>query len=291
MTLQSPADQAVSLDAGAVPGADASARDRRISSQKDSGAEFSSAPLWFDWLAVIVISAVLSFGAIGLLLADVGEYSAVPVLLLGLLGTLGGTLLGRLRLSERKKSRRHAGTLPAILMCCVAIFDGVWNSLDASYHLLADRDPGLYLLAGKWIAAHGNLVVTGGTTWNTKGPFFQWLEQGIYPSTDGSTGLFHGNHFLPALIAEGQSFGGDRLMFRVPALLGAISLCIVYAVGCRLIRQPWLVLAAVTAFGLALPQVYVSRDAYSEIATEVLLWGGILLLMRRTRLERHQSGS
>ena len=204
-------------------------------------------------------AAVLSFGAIGLLLADVGEYSAVPVLLLGLLGTLGGTLLGRLRLSERKKSRRHAGTLPAILMCCVAIFDGVWNSLDASYHLLADRDPGLYLLAGKWIAAHGNLVVTGGTTWNTKGPFFQWLEQGIYPSTDGSTGLFHGNHFLPALIAEGQSFGGDRLMFRVPALLGAISLCIVYAVGCRLIRQPWLVLAAVTAFGLALPQVYVSH--------------------------------
>ena len=83
--------------------------------------------MWFDWLAVVLISGVLSFGAIGLLLADIGEYSAVPVLLLGLLGTLGGTLFGRPRASERNKSSRREGTLPAILMCFVAILDAVWT--------------------------------------------------------------------------------------------------------------------------------------------------------------------
>ena len=43
-------------------------------------------------------------------------------------------------------------------------------------------------------------------------------------------------------MAEAENIGGDRLMFRVSVLLGAIGLLAMYAVGCRLIRRPWLVL-------------------------------------------------
>ena len=39
-------------------------------------------------------------------------------------------------------------------------------------------------------------------------------------------------------------------------------------------------LAAVTALAVSTPQLYVSRDTFSETATQVLLWGGIWLLLR-----------
>ncbi len=248
-------------------------------------------PLWFDLLIVVAVSGVLSFGTVGLLLADFGAYSIAPAFILGAIGTAAAAWLGRPRSRERRRGARRNGTGAALGMCFVVVVDAVWNSLHTSYHILADRDPGLYLLAGKWIAGHGNLVVTGGATWTAKGSFFQWWVQGMYPSADGSTALFQFNHFLPSLLAEADNIGGDRLMFRVPAVLGGISLCVMYAVGCRLIRRPWLVLAAVTGYSLSLPQLYVSRDTFSEIATEVLLWGGILFLLRAYATRRWVLGA
>ncbi len=53
-------------------------------------------------------------------------------------------------------------------------------------------------------------------------------------------------------------------MFRVPAVLGALALCAIYAVGCRLVRRPWLVFAALTALALSMPQLNASRDTFSS---------------------------
>ena len=39
-------------------------------------------------------------------------------------------------------------------------------------------------------------------------------------------------------------------------------------------------LAAVAGFAICLPELNVTRDAYSEPATQVLLWGGVFLLLR-----------
>ena len=77
-------------------------------------------------------------------------------------------------------------------------------------------------------------------------------------------------------------------MFRVPALLGAVGLLTIYAVGCRLIRRPWLVLAAIAGLAVALPEIQVTRDSFSEAATQVLLWGGVFLLLHRTASARRR---
>jgi hypothetical protein len=115
-----------------------------------------------------------------------------------------------------------------------------------------------------------------------------WLNKGI-PQDYSSVGLYgEGNgrlefqfaHFMPVLMAEGHNIAGDRLMFAIPALVGALSLSVVYAVGCRLLRRPWLALVAVTALGLSLPQLLVSRDSYSETSTQLLLWGAAWALLR-----------
>jgi hypothetical protein len=246
----------------------------------------SVAPFWFDFGVVLLLSAVLAFGGFGLLLAVAGHYNGPAALLLGTGGTIAGAIAGVPRQRERRfYLRGRAATGPALGMCVVAIALGVWNGLHASYHVASDRDPGVYLLAGKWLSDHASLIVSGGAIWTAKGPYFDWWSLGMYPHP-GGTVQFQFNHFLPSLLAEAQDIGGDRLMVRVPSVLGAIGLCAVYSVGCRLIKRPWVVLGVVAALGVSLPEVYVARDTFAETSTQVLLWGGILLLLRLQTVRR-----
>jgi hypothetical protein len=163
-------------------------------------------------------------------------------------------------------------------MCVVAIGAAAWNAIYIGHNVVVSSDPGVYAVAGRWLASHNSLIVPAGAPWSGKGTFL-WASPGMYPQHDGTL-QFQFAHLLPALLGVGHWLGGDGLMFRVPALLDAIGLCAIYATGCRLVRRPWLVLAAVTALAVSLPQLYFSRDTFSEPATQVLLWGGIWLMLR-----------
>ena len=239
----------------------------------------AGSPAWFDLITLIGVVGVLCFGGFGLLLADLGDYSGPAALAGGAAGTVIATLLARPRSRERRALPSRSVTVPAILMTGVAGVVAIWNAAYSSHYVVADRDPAVYSLAGKWLAQHGNLVVTPSGGWAAKGPFFQTVTQGMEPIQPGKL-QFQFAHFLPSLMAEAENIGGDRLMFRVSALLGAIGLLAMYAVGCRLIRRPWLVLLAVTGVAVSLPELYVSRDPFSEAATQVLLFGGVWLMMR-----------
>jgi hypothetical protein len=136
----------------------------------------------------------------------------------------------------------------------------------------------VYAVTGKWIATHGNLEVPGGLDWTTKSDNVTALHGGVYPSGDDHA-EFQFDHLTPVLLAVANNVGGDRLMFRLPALVGALALCAIFAVGWRLVGRPWLVLAAVTGLAVSLPQLNVSRDTFSEPAVQFLLWAGMFLLL------------
>ncbi len=235
-------------------------------------------PVWLELALVIAISAVVSFGGFGLLLADLGHYSAALAFTLGAAGTVAGTALARPRQIERSPLRRGV-TAPALGACAVALVQLVWNAVDATHHVVSGMDPGVYLLTGKWLAQHGNLVVPAGSVWSGKGDMFSLASSGVYQMPNGTL-QFQFAHMLGVLLADADKVGGDRLMFRMPAVLGALGLLTVYAVGCRLIRRPWLVLAAIAGLAVCLPELNVTRDTFSEPLTQILLWGGILLLLR-----------
>jgi hypothetical protein len=254
-------------------------------------------PLWFERALVVVIAAVVFFGAFGLLMAVLGHFSVLPVFLVGGVGTVIASIFAW----PKRKSDGPAPLgvrLPAIGMCVIALGFLVWNGVDNGHYVSVDRDPGVYAAAGKWISSNGSLEVQAGKTWTAKGaelgaarpganPVFDWSSIGMYPEGDGLL-EFQFNHLAPVLFAEGESIGGDRLLFAMPALLGALGLCAVFAAGCRLVRRPWLVLAAVTALGLSLPQMSVARDTYSETTAQFLLWSGLWLLL--TAYERRRLG-
>jgi hypothetical protein len=240
-------------------------------------------PVRLELLVIVATAAVLSFGGLGLLLADLGRYSPQLVLPLGLAGTAVFTVLARPRLVERTRPAGRASSTATLALCAVALGQFVWNAFDVTRHVAADRDPGVYLLTGKWLAQHRSLVVPVARIWSGSKGLFSVVSGGMYRMPNGTL-QFQFAHLLSVLLAEADNLGGDGLMFRLPAVLGAIGLCTIYVVGCRIVRRPWLVVAAITCLALSLPELNVTRDSYSEPSTQVLLWGGVLLVCRAYEL-------
>jgi hypothetical protein len=235
-------------------------------------------PLWFERGLVVAAAGVASFGAIGLLFAVSGHYRMLPVFALGIIGTALGSAIAWPRRSGAL-ARERAVSLPAIGMCLVALAFAAWNGAHASEHVYIGRDPGVYTATGKWIASNGTLEVPAGQDWADKGADLAIGTSGTYPNADGTL-EFQFNHLIPVLMAEADNLGGDTLMFRVPVVLSALGLCAIFAVGCRLVRRPWLVLIAVAGLAVSLPQLSVARDTLSESSVEFLLWAGIWLLVQ-----------
>ncbi len=234
-------------------------------------------PIWFERFVVVVAAATVSFGGFGLLMAVIGSYHALPVLLVGAVLTVGLSFLAwpSARLSAPPG---RAVVAPALATIVVALAFAGWNGYHAGEHVAIGRDPGVYTVTAKWIAEHGNLEVKEGTDWTSKSSAVSVVSPGTYQVGPDQI-QYQFAHMMPVLMAEANSLGGDHLMFRVPALLGGLALCAVYAVGCRLVRRPWLVLVAVGALAVSLPQINVARETLSESSVELLVWAGMFLLL------------
>jgi hypothetical protein len=243
-------------------------------------------PLWFQRGLVIAVAGVVSFGGFGLFLAVLGVYHFALVAVVGAILTAALSTIAWPRRAWAP-TRRPGVTLPAIAMCVGALAFAGWNAHYAAHHISIGRDSGVYANTGKWIATHGSLEVPTGSQWASKGPGLTVDSYGTYPQ--GNHVEFGFDHLTPVMLAEADNLGGDGLMFRLPALLGALALCAVYAVGCRLVRRPWLVLAAVGALAFSLPQLNLARETFSEPAVEILLWSGMWLVLMA--LERRFLGA
>lgn len=245
----------------------------------------ATAPVWFDYLLLAVVSGVLGIGGVGLLLADVGHYSALLSIPIGAVLAVGFVLLARpaLRRAGDSPPRALGNTLAVVGTCVVAAGQALWNFAFAGHHVVTDRDPGIYTVTARWLTGHPSLVVSDATQWAHLGLSNLALGSGgLFPQPNGTL-LFQFAHMLPVLMAQGYALGGNALMFRVPALLGAISLCVVYRVACEVIRRPLIALTAVVALAVSLPELAFTRDSFTEPLQQLLIWSGIWLLLQAYR--------
>ena len=235
-------------------------------------------PPWLLLTALIAAGAVLTFGAAGLVLAINGAYSAFPAFALGAVGLAGVVLLARPVWSKPRESGSRSGPQAGDRIARTAAAAGVvsilaitaWNSTNAAQHVLANRDPGLYVQAGRWIARSGSLAIPARVgVFKTNPTFYATLTQ------------FPFAHLLPALLAEGHAIGGDRAMLQLPPLLGGVALLAFFVLAWRVLRRPWFAVAALLALALSLPQVAFARDAYSEIPSQILVFSALGLLVHR----------
>ena len=242
------------------------------------------------WVRVTVLGAVLAFaafGAVGLLLADLGVFKPILWFVIGVAAFIGLVFMMRpLARAEGKASEAsNVGAIGAVLISLASM---LWNGVNAAKHVQINRDGALYLNAGKWIAAHGTLDVHPYVAPFTKTAPFIANSTGMKPR--GSHLEFDLSHMLSAILAEAHNVGGNRLMFVTVPILGGISLLVFYLLAARLLRHPFAALAATATLAFTMPQVMFSRDSTSEIPTQILLFTACWILCDRRTLRHRSTG-
>jgi hypothetical protein len=229
------------------------------------------------WLAVAVAFGCCWFAAYGIAavtLAVLGWFRPVPVVVAAALLVVP---IGALARPARAATAVAAATwAPVAVLVCVAGFGAVQYGY-AGEHVLADRDPGVYVVTARHAAKTGELVVDARETPFLVDPDVTFASPGF--EEDGRRGLLYPQfaHLLPVLMAPAAWVGGDELLFKVPGLLGVFGLLVFHAFASRVLR-PWF--AAMATIALAVNPLYVhfSRDAYSEIPALIAMFAGLVFL-------------
>jgi hypothetical protein len=238
----------------------------------------ADSPPWLRGIALVSASGVLTFGLVGLFLADNSWYTPALAFLIGGVLLVGVCWLAWGAVRGGDTSRR-AHVYAAIGLIAIVGITG-WNARHGSEHLRINRDGGAYTEEGRWIARTGTLKVDP--------PPAPFRNQGGLTSSSYAVDLqkdgslqFQSAHLLPVVLAESYAIGGSRLFFHLTELLGGIALLSFFVLAWRLIRNPFFALMATLTLAFIIPQVSFSRDTYSEIPSQILLFTAMWLLANR----------
>jgi hypothetical protein len=230
-------------------------------------------PAWFSvGLSVALVWCAVA-GITAMLLLSAKHYSAWTC-------TIVATAAALVSLPFRPRPQGRTAHGPALAAVAIALVLLGTSGAYHSQHLLSDRDPGVYLNTGRSIA-RTHLV-------HPPIPASPFDDTTVYRNQ--SAGFTVSNHrlfsnflnFLPALMALGWSAGGDTGLLLVPAILGALALLALYALGTRIVGPRWALLGP-ALLTLAPLESWFSRDAYAELAMQVLALGGLWLLLEVRR--------
>lgn len=251
----------------------------------ESRTDSAEPPAWLRRAAFVPASGVLALGSVGLLLAINGWYR--PALAFPIGGVLWLVLLAVARpalASVPGPTARSTHLCAAVGVGAIVAITG-WNMAYASQHVLIDRDGGSYANTGRWIARDGSLAVHPRVGPFVSEPSVGFDSLAVYEMPDGSL-QFQFAHLLPVVLAEAHAIAGDPGLFHTPELLGGFALLAFFVLAWRVLRKPLFALSAMLALALIIPQVSFSRDSYSEIPSQILLFTALWLLVSSRVLPR-----
>jgi hypothetical protein len=220
---------------------------------------------------VLAPVAVASFGVVGTLLLLLGEFR-VPVVLAA--GGLTTVLLIRLvGLGDPVALRRDR--ICDVIALGIALGFAVVNARYTHQNILVGRDPGVYTVAGQWLAHHHSILIP------SQSEVFGIHEitarsAGLRPSAPGVLSA-QGAHLLPQLLGLTSAVFGESAMFRLNVVIGGFGLLAVYGFARLIVSRGWALIAMVLLGG-TLPQLAFSRDNYTEPVSQLLIFGGLSLL-------------
>ena len=272
--------------------AEAAAADRRGAAAAPDGGDASNAgtaagrALWY--LSVLPALLVTAWLLVGLPLLFAGLFT--PVLTLALAGPLAVVLavLGLRRIPGRpgRATRTRPVRRPALpatpwwAVAAVVAIAGAFGAEQLIFHsqfIIVTRDPASYLQFAAWISRHGALPIPedaaafGGTrpglTFGS--PAFYQVGSAIVPQFMAG---------LPMVLAAGFWVGGAGTAVLLAPVLGACAILTAGGLAARLVGPRWAPLAALV-LALSLPEQFTSRSTYSEPLTQILLLGGLCLVV------------
>lgn len=236
-------------------------------------------------LTVVPVLAAAAWLLPGLPLLAAGVFAPVPMVLIAapLMAAIGVNVLHRIPaawptgLPVPGRNRAWSGWLAIAGTAAVVIGFTAWQIVLNSPSVLATRTPGVSFQAGYWIAQHGSLPIPGSLRAFGGGHFGLRLSS-IGFAQHGQSVVPLVTPGLPMLLAAGfwtSGTGGGAL---VAPLLGGLAVLSFAGLVGRLAGRNWAPAGALV-LALTLPEMYTSRDAFSEPAVQILLFGGLSLLI------------
>ncbi|HMH91695.1 MAG TPA: hypothetical protein VK586_11515 [Streptosporangiaceae bacterium] len=234
-------------------------------------------------LTILPALLILAWLLPGLPLLLAGEFVPVPMLLIAT-PLLVGLVSNGLRVVPSRWPRLFPGQVRIRgwtswfgLMATVAVAAGfaAWQLVELSESVIVLRSPGAYLQAGYWLAQHGSLPIPQSLAAFGGGAHAGLGFSSIGFFAHGSSVVPLGTSGLPMLLAGGFWAHGAAAL---GAVLGGFAVLSFGGLIARLAGPQWAPAGALV-LGLSLPEQYVSRSAFTEPALQVLLFGGLCLLI------------
>jgi len=164
-----------------------------------------------------------------------------------------------------------------------------WQFLFNSEFVIVLRDPGAYLQTGYWIAQHGSLPIPQSlAAFGGAHPGLTFSSTGF--SAHGTAvvpGLMSG---LPLLLAGAFWVHGTSAAAAMGPILGAAAVLAFGGLVGRLAGPQWAPAGALV-LACTLPEQYTSRASFSETAAQVLLFGGLSMVVDALTLARARTAA
>ena len=230
-------------------------------------------PWWYRLGLVVLLAVVLAVSVVGMALAMLGWFFAVPLVLLAapLVYALLRAWRPMLMRADHPRGGRAAMVAVAVVVGFVAL-----QMHEATQHVIVDRDPGVYVNTGLSLARTGDLLVDpDAAAFGSPTPaHVRFDTPGFYKGAPDARLYPQFLHVLPVLLAVGEGIGGPAGALRVPAVLEGIALLTIYAFATRFLR-PMLALSVLVLTALNLTTIVFARDAYTEPLTQLLLFAAL----------------
>ncbi len=202
-----------------------------------------------------------------------------PLALL-LAAALTGLVMWRLGLGDRHVARRALAF--DVLAVTLALGFAGFNAAHSAQNIIISRDPGVYSVTSKWLVDHSSTDVDTQFRLFGEDPQIQSSSSGIGRRPELGHVYPQGSHGLPAVLSIGGSLLGSKVIYASNSVLGGFALLAVYGFGRRVVGRAGALVGA-ALLGLTLPQIYFSRDTYTEPLSQLLLFGGLALLLQARR--------
>jgi hypothetical protein len=164
----------------------------------------------------------------------------------------------------------------AATVAVAAVF-AVWQIAERTQQVIVLGDPATYLQTASWIARHGSLPIPySPEAFGGAHAGLTFASASYYPSGSGlSPAVMAGT---PLVLAAAIWLAGVPAALVITPLTGACAVLSFGGLAGRLVGARWAP-AAAAALALSLPEQYTSRGTFSEPLVQVLLFGGLCLLI------------
>jgi hypothetical protein len=204
-------------------------------------------------------------------------YRPLPAIVLGV-GL--AVVLARPAISLSIEAARRMGDVPwwALVAVFVVVFAfGALAFVHSAQDVLVRRDPGSYAMSATWLTHHGTVdMPIHAQLYGAPNSHLLLASQGFY--RQGSHDIPQFMTGVPALLAVGGWIDGLKGVFHGNAIIGSFALLAFAGLIARLVDARWAAVG-VLVLGLLQPELDVMRATYSEPAAQLILLGGLAVVL------------